>query len=568
LAVVATSREPLGLTNEQVVSVLPLASNATDSPAVDLLVDRLGVERAELDSAELAMLAEIASRLDGLPLALELVAARCRLLGIIEVGRRLPGHVGRLADPGRAARHQTLDATIDWSYALLRPAEQQMLRMLAVFSATFDLDAVDAIVADESVDVETIVASLVDKSLLKRDRHRFRLLDMTREFAARRLSEAGDRDTADAMLTRYVRSRVLEIREGLHGRDEAAWLEQLDMLWPDVRAVVRRGLDDDDADAVIEVVTHLAFEAFWRRPEAWAWTEEAAARWGDRPGAHRHELLGAAGFAAWTQTDVPEALRLAALARAADPDPGHALDCLPEAAALGALFYSDQVAEGLALARRTVAHLNGGTDRWNLALMHTNIVLGLANATTQAGRDEFERAAQECITVARSTGNPTAIAEAYFAVGLGLGIPEPQRALRALERAPEYANEVDNHWVRTMTATIVAMVPLEVEPDQTALAMLLDAAADLHHTGWPTHAWASMWSVIAPLFFLGRAETAAMLLGGCESSGVSRSTAQRVPADLEDASSPVAPYRHLGAHLPFDDLLAIAAGRQALPLLP
>jgi predicted ATPase/DNA-binding SARP family transcriptional activator len=567
LAVVATSREPLGLTNEQVVSVLPLASNATDSPAVDVLVDRMGVARAELDSAELAMLAEIASRLDGLPLALELVAARCRLLGIIEVGRRLPGHLGRLADPGRAARHQTLDATIDWSYALLRPAEQQMLRMLAVFSATFDLDAIEAVVGDESVDADTTVASLVDKSLLKRDGHRFRLLEVTREFAARRLAEAGERDTVDSALTRYMRSRVVEIREGLHGRDEAAWLEQLDMLWPDVRAVVRRGLDDDDADAGIELVTHLAFEAFNRRPEALGWIEEAATQWGGRPGPHRHELLGAAGVAAWTQSDVAEGLRLGSLALAADPNPGFALDCLPEAAACGAFAYSGQIEEELALARRTVAHLSTSTDRWILALMLANIVLGLA-LSGAGGGDEFERAAQENITVAHAGGNPTMLAEAYWAYGLGLGATEPARALVALERARSYADEVENRWLRTIAVQTMALVPLEAEPDETALAMLFDAAEDLHRTGWPTHAWGAMWSVIAPLFYLGRAEAAAMVLGGCESSGVGRMAPQNVPEDLEDDSSPAASYRHLGAHLPFDDLLAIATGRQALPLLP
>jgi predicted ATPase len=436
LAVLATSREPLGVTNEHVVRVGPLANSSVDSPAVDLLVDRLEIDRAALDADELVMLVEIASRLDGLPLALELVAARCRKLGIVEVGRRLPGHLGQLSDTGRAtARHQTLDATVEWSYVLLRAVERKLLRSLAVFSGTFDLDAIEAVADGESVDVDTTIASLVDKSLLTRDRRRFRLLDLTREFAARRLSEAGARDTVDDALTRYVRCRVAEIREGLHGRDEAAWVAQLDELWPDVRAVVRRCLDTDNADAVIELVTHLAFEAFNRRPEALAWIDEAATGWGDRPGPHRHELLGAAGMAAWTQLDVPEALRLGALALAADPNPGGALDCLPEAAALGAYSYSGQIEDELALARRTVSYLNTSTDSWILAMMHANVVLGLVLSGAAATSDEFERAAQENITVAHASGNPTVIGEAYWAYGLGLGAADPERALRALETA-------------------------------------------------------------------------------------------------------------------------------------
>jgi predicted ATPase/DNA-binding SARP family transcriptional activator len=567
LAVLATSREPLGLTSERTVWVGPLSTSGVDSPAVDLLVERLGIERAELDGAELAMLSEIAARLDGIPLALELVAARCRKLGIIAVGRRLPGHLGRLSDPRRPARHQTLDATIDWSYAALGPAEQALLRSLAAFSGWFDLDAVEAVAGDESADVESIVASLVEKSLLEHDGHRFRLLELTKEFAAHRLSEAGERDAVDTALTRYVRSRVVAIREGLHGRDEGTWVELLDLLWPDVRAVVRRGLDDDDADTVIELVTHLAFEAFWRRPEALAWIEEAARRWGDRPGARRHELLGAAAMAAWTHVDIPEAMRLASAALAADPNPGTALDCLPECGAMGALFYAGQLEEGLAVNRRAVSRLSTGGDRWTLAVVLGIVPIGLAVTGRGAGNDEFEQAAKEAITVAHSIGNPTAVAYAYYTFALGLR-PEPPRALAALETARAYASEVHNRWLLTNSAFLVAVSVLDAELDEAALATLLDAAEDLHRTGWSAQAWATMWSAVASLFDLGRPDAAAMVLGGCESSGVSRLADQDVPGELDDDSSPTASYRQLGRHLPFDDLLAIAAGRRPLPLLP
>ena len=98
--------------------------------------------------------------------------------------------------------------------------------------------------------------------------------------------------------------------------------------------------------------------------------------------------------------------------------------------------------------------------------------------------------------------------------------------------------------------------------------MAFDAAEDFHRTGWPTHAWWAMWGVIAVLFDLGRTEVAAMVLGGCEASGVSRTAYQHVPADLEIDSSATASYRHLGGLLAFDDLLAIAAGRRPPPPLP
>jgi hypothetical protein len=83
----------------------------------------------------------------------------------------------------------------------------------------------------------------------------------------------------------------------------------------------------DGADVAIELVTHLAFEAFWRRPEAFTWIEAANARWGDRPGPRRPELLGAGGLAAWTQGDIEAGLRLGSAALAADAEPGSALSC-------------------------------------------------------------------------------------------------------------------------------------------------------------------------------------------------------------------------------------------------
>ena len=89
-----------------------------------------------------------------------------------------------------------------------------------------------------------------------------------------------------------------------------------------------------------------------------------------------------------------------------------------------------------------------------------------------------------------------------------------------------------------------------------------------HSGGWTTHAWWVMWGVIPGLFDLGHTETAAMVLGGCESSGVSRMATQHVPAELEDDSLGTASFRRLGGQLAFDDLLVIAAGRRQLPLLP
>jgi hypothetical protein len=150
---------------------------------------------------------------------------------------------------------------------------------------------------------------------------------------------------------------------------------------------------------------------------------------------------------------------------------------------------------------------------------------------------------------------------------LATSTTDPAMCRVALEHARAYASEVDNHWVLTTAATTIAMAPLDAL-DEAAVALALEAADDLHRTGWTTHAWCAMWGVITGLWALNRAEAAALVLGGCKASGVARLAYQHVPADLEDDASATASFRRLGGHLSFDDLLAIASGRRQLPLLP
>jgi hypothetical protein len=220
----------------------------------------------------------------------------------------------------------------------------------------------------------------------------------------------------------------------------------------------------------------------------------------------------------------------------------------------------------LTVCRRAVGRLSTGSDRSVLARMYAHLANVLANSGVGADSDELGRAVEESITIAHATGNPTTIAYAYF-IAFATGATGPARMPEAAEVARAYAGEVDNRWVRTMVATVIALRG-DAASDEAALTVAFDAAEDLHRTGWSTLAWFAMWDVIAGLFDLGRTKAAAMMLGGCESSGVSRMAGQRAPAELDEDSSTAAPYRHLGSQLRFDDLLAIAAGRRQLPLLP
>ena len=210
--VVVTSREPLGLDGEQVRRVqslgVPTAGSAPDEAAATAAV-RLFVERAASVSDGFAVtaenvdaVAEICRHLDGIPLAIELAAARVRAMPPAEIAGRLGERFRLLSGGSRRAqeRHRTLLATVSWSHDLLNDDERVVFRRLAVFPASFDLPAAEAVAGGGAMDVLEDVVRLVDRSLVQYepDTGRYRLLETLRQFAADRLAEAGETDDARA----------------------------------------------------------------------------------------------------------------------------------------------------------------------------------------------------------------------------------------------------------------------------------------------------------------------------------------------------------------------------------
>ncbi|HEX6641343.1 MAG TPA: AAA family ATPase, partial [Thermoanaerobaculia bacterium] len=175
-SIVATTREALGVRGEQTWLVPPLSTE----DAVQLFAERA---RSALPSFVLdeALAAHICERLDGIPLAIELAAARVKVLSLAEIAARLDDAFRLLSSGSRTLpRHRTIRETIDWSYRLLSADEQLLLRRLAVFGASFSLDAAEAVCGD--VDVLTHLSALVDKSLVLAEQSRYRLLDTVRQF--------------------------------------------------------------------------------------------------------------------------------------------------------------------------------------------------------------------------------------------------------------------------------------------------------------------------------------------------------------------------------------------------
>ncbi len=224
LTVLATSREALGVASETAWLVPPLAS----AEAVQLFVDRAQAVLPSfvLTSANTRPVGEICRRLDGMPLAIELAAARVRVLSPDQIAHRLDNAFRLLTGGSRTAlpRHRTLRAAMDWSHGLLGAREQVLLRRLAVFAGTFTLDAAEAICAGEPLEAEDIldgVSALVDKSLVVMEPGdgiaRYRMLETVRQYGVERLREAGENPALEERFARYFLAVVEEAEPNIVG---------------------------------------------------------------------------------------------------------------------------------------------------------------------------------------------------------------------------------------------------------------------------------------------------------------------------------------------------------------
>jgi len=214
VTLLATSREPLHVPGEVTFRVPSLEVPADDDRAAELSSVRLFVERARdvrpgfaLDDTNAPAIAAICRRLDGIPLALELAAARMSHLEPAEIAERLTGALSLLGRRGAVTRHATLRAALEWSHALLAEDEQILLRRLAVFAGSFSLTAAEQVCAGDDVNVLDCLGRIVEKSLVQieqaGDRSRYRLLETIRQLARERLVAAGEAAAFEAAHSRY-----------------------------------------------------------------------------------------------------------------------------------------------------------------------------------------------------------------------------------------------------------------------------------------------------------------------------------------------------------------------------
>jgi predicted ATPase/class 3 adenylate cyclase len=375
LTLFATSREPLSISGEVAWTVPPLAE------AVHLFVDRAVAAnpRFALDDATAPAVTTICSRLDGIPLAIELAAARVRTMTAQDISRRLDDGFRLLTTGSRMAlpRHQTLRATIDWSYDLLSLPEQIVFRRLSVFAGGLTLDAAEQVCVGRGVDgaaVLDLVPLLVSRSLviLQEDpgRGRYRVLEPIREYGYAELRAAEEEGEVRERHLRWCIHVAEEAEPELRTGDQVASLDRLQADLDNFRAAFAWSLARSDATSALRLASALL--EFWIVRADWSegreWVEHALALPGEVDPALRARALRAAGELADVLSDYP---------------------------ASAASFE-----ESLALARRV------GDDRQIAAAL-----MGLANEAERMGRAKDARPLlEEAVALLRGVGDDPSIA--------------------------------------------------------------------------------------------------------------------------------------------------------------
>ncbi|HVF06034.1 MAG TPA: adenylate/guanylate cyclase domain-containing protein, partial [Frankiaceae bacterium] len=500
LTVLATSREPLGVTGETAWRLPVLAVPAPPvERAEDLLrfdAVRLFVERARaadtafvLDERTAGPVARVCRQVDGIPLALELAAARLQALSLEDLAQRLDERfrILRSTDPTAAARHQTLEATLDWSHDLLTADEATVFRRLAVFPGDFSLDAADAIASFDVGDGLEQLAQLVRKSLVVTGGGRYRMLETIREYARRRLEAAGEVADARKRHAEWYVSLAETAEPALRGGGNVEWRRRLAAENDNLDAAMDWSLACSDGHQALTIAGSV-----W-----WSWvgspTEAAGLAWLDAAlnatpvepryarvsGAIGHNLLS--NTQGRPQRFVDEAVELATRQ---PPDP-HTNWCLPWALTQRAAASSSAADPAAVLPAYEhavrVAHEHGHPLGLGFALAEYAVAL------ERAGRhDEAVKAVDEAVAHTRRLGSGLGISRvlAYYVVGVSRDRGDDPRTKRATcEELVSVAAEAGDRMVLFLALMTLAHASAADEDAVRAYGYVgraLEVAAELH----------------------------------------------------------------------------------------
>jgi len=441
--ILATSREALGIVGETVWSVpvltVPAPERLPQSQATLLRVlmgyesVQLFVERAQavqktfdLTADNARMVAQTCRQLEGIPLAIELAAARVRAMTVEQIAARLDDHLGLLTVGSRTAqsRQQTLRATLDWSYDLLTEPERSLLKRLSVFAGGCTLEAVEQVCVGEGVAVGQVLdllTSLVDKSLVQFEERdpaaaRYRLLEMVRQYAAERLRASGDAEQVNTHYRDWFLALAEESEPHLKGNDQVDCRRRLDLEHDNLRAALAL-CEADALGAEAGLRLAGALHRFWHARGEFYEGQASLRRALEREGAQqatvaRAKALNGAGYLAYCRGDFADARALNEEALAVQRELGDNGGVAVSLHHLGMAAYSQGdfgAARSLYEASLAIGQELG--DRIGIG----NALYGLGNVIySQSDPDTARVLYEESLAIRRESGDKTGIANSLY----------------------------------------------------------------------------------------------------------------------------------------------------------
>jgi predicted ATPase/class 3 adenylate cyclase len=543
----ATSREPLGVDGERVYRMPSMAlpdedaeslDEILEADATDLFVSRAGEVGAVITDSQAPLVASICRRLDGIPLAMELAAARLSSMSLTQLSDRLDQRFRLLTGGSRSAmaRQQTLQALIDWSYGLLTSAEQSVLQRLSVFSGGFELDAAEAVAAGGDVDefdVVNLLHSLVEKSLVVADQGagsvRYRLLETIRQYGAAELLRVGGDDAVLAVRDRhyeYFRDLGERSVTELHDVNQLAWLARLDAESENIRAALTHLSGDTSRSAeyaqmIVNLATYLysrgAADVIPRLEAAIDHLDSesilyprATATLGQLTG----WLLGGSDRGA-VERVLPLLVRGAEVAeRLDDPDAAaFSFGCL-------AMFrqYLGDAEGGARDVERSLEYAERSNDVWLRArLLAWSLNLRITRALGLSIEDR-ERRAEEILEVGQRTGDRFILTFAYGQLSvIAIDLNDHARSEEMLRRSIQVHEELgDSEGLHSPTNNLALAVVYRKDLDDEALEITQKALRLSRRGGFrqPTGDLIFVAAVVAAR--RGEADRAAVLLGATD----------------------------------------------------
>jgi predicted ATPase/DNA-binding CsgD family transcriptional regulator len=330
--ILASSREALGIGGELTYRVpslglpdlshLPPVESLDQYEAVRLFIDRAtsAVSTFTVTNENAPAVAQVCHHLDGIPLAIELAAAKVRVLSVEQIAKRLDDRFRLLTGGSRMAleRHQTLRAAIDWSYNLLPPDEQVLFRRVSVFVGGWTLEAAEFVCEDASVkseDILNLMEQLINKSLVISEEvqheSRYRMLETIRQYANEKLIESGESDALRERHLKYFLDLAEAAEPKLEGKEQGQWLSQLELEHNNLRAALdwsETGEPGTESGLRLAGALWLFWKIHGYFTEARSRLERLLAKGNDAPAGVRAKGLSALGTMAYDQGDMPNAL--------------------------------------------------------------------------------------------------------------------------------------------------------------------------------------------------------------------------------------------------------------------